>query len=41
MAGVFGGVGGRHAAFGQVAAGEGDPFVVLAEHGGNQPFEGG
>ena len=30
-----------HAAFGQVAAREGDPFVVhLEEHGGGQPQEG-
>ncbi|WP_317440995.1 hypothetical protein [Streptomyces collinus] len=29
-----------HAAFGQVAAGEGGPFVVhLEEHGGDQPQE--
>ncbi|MGN5380470.1 hypothetical protein ACQ4WX_35100 [Streptomyces lasalocidi] len=39
---MFGGEDSCHAAFGQVAAGEGDPFGVhLAEHCGDQPLEGG
>ena len=41
MFGEFGGVDLVHAAFGQVAAGEGDPLVVQFEqHGGDQSQEG-